>query len=304
MPALAPSSTCNRWSTERLFLGRGFQWDQRHTQRLFEARRPENQPLLQQGLLAGLLTSLIPQEAAPAGLGGDPAIHGVEPAESDIWMDISDRVGHTLVLGTTRVGKTRLAEVLISQDIRRGEVVIVFDPKGDIDLLRRVSLRWPGLRVLVFSMHDGAQLVRRAFEAGARGYLTKASAPDCLTQAVRALHAGERYLSPDLPAALLMRDPEQEAERLASLSPREFETFRLLAQGHSVAECARAISPGPKQSAGIPASANSAASVQQDNPAIVGSTPPAVHAARIAAISGASGARSSGGCAHTSDTSA
>ena len=40
--------------------------------------------------------------------------------------------------GTTRVGKTRLAELLIAQDIRRGEVVIVFDPKGDVDLLRRV----------------------------------------------------------------------------------------------------------------------------------------------------------------------
>jgi len=53
-------------------------------------------------------------------------------------MNIGDRVGHTLVLGTTRVGKTRLAELLIAQDIRRGEVVIVFDPKGDIDLLRRV----------------------------------------------------------------------------------------------------------------------------------------------------------------------
>jgi DNA helicase HerA-like ATPase len=42
------------------------------------------------------------------------------------------------VLGTTRVGKTRLAELLITQDIRRGDVVIVFDPKGDADLLRRV----------------------------------------------------------------------------------------------------------------------------------------------------------------------
>jgi DNA helicase HerA-like ATPase len=47
-------------------------------------------------------------------------------------------VGHTLVLGTTRVGKTRLAEILITQDIRRGDVVIVFDSKGDADLLRRV----------------------------------------------------------------------------------------------------------------------------------------------------------------------
>jgi conjugative coupling factor TraD (TOL family) len=52
-------------------------------------------------------------------------------------MDLRERVGHTLVLGTTRVGKTRLGEMLIAQDIRRGDVVIVFDPKGDADLLRR-----------------------------------------------------------------------------------------------------------------------------------------------------------------------
>lgn len=134
----AVTSTEIPWSAERLFLGRGFQWDQRHTQRLFEARRPENLALLQQGFFTRALRRLHPQAAAPVSLGGDPAIHGVEPDESDIWMDIADRVGHTLVLGTTRVGKTRLAELLIAQDIRRGEVVIVFDPKGDIDLLRRV----------------------------------------------------------------------------------------------------------------------------------------------------------------------
>lgn len=66
------------------------------------------------------------------------ALHAVEPDQQDVWMDLSERVGHTLVLGTTRVGKTRLAEILITQDIRRGDVVIVFDPKGDADLLRRV----------------------------------------------------------------------------------------------------------------------------------------------------------------------
>ena len=71
-------------------------------------------------------------------VGGDAAIHGVELKESEIWMSLGERVGHTLVLGTTRVGKTRLAELLIAQDIRRGEVVIVFDPKGDADLLRRI----------------------------------------------------------------------------------------------------------------------------------------------------------------------
>ena len=58
-------------------------------------------------------------------------------------LPLGERVGHTLVLGTTRVGKTRLAELCITQDIRRKvngehEVVIVFDPKGDADLLKRM----------------------------------------------------------------------------------------------------------------------------------------------------------------------
>ena len=76
-------------------------------------------------------------------VGGKPALHAVEPDEQDVWMDIGERVGHTLVLGTTRVGKTRLAEILITQDIRRGDVVIVFDPKGDAGLLRRVCMPRP-----------------------------------------------------------------------------------------------------------------------------------------------------------------
>lgn len=126
------------WSDQRLFLGRGFHWDQRHTQRLHEARLPEKRDMLEPRWFERIAEFLNSRSNEIPAVGGDPAIHGVEPAESDIWMDISDRVGHTLVLGTTRVGKTRLAEVLLTQDIRRGEVVIVFDPKGDIDLLRRV----------------------------------------------------------------------------------------------------------------------------------------------------------------------
>ncbi len=65
-------------------------------------------------------------------------MHGVELKEYDVILPLSERPGHTLVLGTTRVGKTRLAELLATQDIRRGEVVIVFDPKGDADLLKRL----------------------------------------------------------------------------------------------------------------------------------------------------------------------
>lgn len=147
-------------SHHKLFLGRGFRWTQQHTQRLRDTLKPDVQRYVQPGALyqwarqkevaweaIPLLTLLArglrsrsrwnPLAPLPA-VGGKPALHAVEPHEQSVWMDLGERVGHTLVLGTTRVGKTRLAELLITQDIRRGDVVIVFDPKGDADLLRRI----------------------------------------------------------------------------------------------------------------------------------------------------------------------
>jgi conjugative coupling factor TraD (TOL family) len=153
-------------SNHKLFLGRGFKWDERHTQRLTDTRTATNRRYVEASWLSrqarsfefryehlhwarplskitkaphwgpfGLLTNPI---APPPPVGGTAAIHGVEIHEADVVMDLVERVGHTLVLGTTRVGKTRLAELLICQDIRRGDVVIVFDPKGDAELLRRM----------------------------------------------------------------------------------------------------------------------------------------------------------------------
>ncbi|MDE2370474.1 MAG: response regulator transcription factor [Burkholderiales bacterium] len=117
---------------------------------------------------------------------------------------------------------------------------------GGLELIRRVRLRDDRARILVFSMHDAATLVRRALDAGARGYVTKASPPERLLDAIAAVHGGRRYLSPDLPAAILERDPAQESERLATLSAREFEVFRLIAQGRSLAECAAELKLSPK----------------------------------------------------------
>ena len=147
-------------SRHKLFLGRGFLWTQQHTQRLRDTLRPEVQDYVQPGTMyrwarrkevAWESTTLLSAVArllrsrswwnplAPLPLlGGNPALHAVGIHEQDVWMDLDERVGHTLVLGTTRVGKTRLAELLIAQDIRRGDVVIVFDPKGDAGLLKRV----------------------------------------------------------------------------------------------------------------------------------------------------------------------
>ncbi|HBV3698159.1 TPA: type IV conjugative transfer system coupling protein TraD [Klebsiella pneumoniae] len=145
-------------SHRRLFLGRGFRWTQKHTQRLQDTLRPEVVRYLQPnrfylgarqlemmtehrlpwlGKLLSADTPLNPVRPLPP-VGGNPALHGIEPDEKDVTLALGERVGHTVVYGTTRVGKTRLAELLVTQDIRRGEVTIVFDPKGDADLMKRV----------------------------------------------------------------------------------------------------------------------------------------------------------------------
>ena len=115
---------------------------------------------------------------------------------------------------------------------------------GGLELIRRLLARAPAARVLVFSMHDSAMLVRQAFEVGARGFLSKSSAPETLLDAVRKVHEGQRYLSPDLPTQLM--DGAQPASVLDALTPREFEIFRLLARGETIASCAQSLSLSPK----------------------------------------------------------
>jgi DNA-binding NarL/FixJ family response regulator len=104
-----------------------------------------------------------------------------------------------------------------------------------IETLRRIVTRRPAARVLIFSMYQDAIYATRAFEAGALGYLSKASAPELLVEAVRSVAAGRRYVSPDVQQAL-SAGPAKTAERAASLTRREHEIIRLLSRGYALSE--------------------------------------------------------------------
>jgi two-component system invasion response regulator UvrY len=103
-----------------------------------------------------------------------------------------------------------------------------------IEGMRRLLLREPRARILAFSIHDEAIFPNRALKAGAAGYVTKASAPEVLVDAVRTVARGELFLSPDVARTLALQGVSGRVTALEALSTREFEIARLLATGHSV----------------------------------------------------------------------
>ncbi len=114
-----------------------------------------------------------------------------------------------------------------------------------IETLRRITARRPGARVLMFSMYQEALYASRAFAAGALGYLSKASAPELLVPAVRAVAAGQRYTSPDIAQALSAQDAKG-AQLIATLSQREHEILRLLSRGYGLDEIGARLGVSPK----------------------------------------------------------
>lgn len=114
-----------------------------------------------------------------------------------------------------------------------------------IDAARRIRERNADARILMLSMHGSSEHIHRALQAGARGYLLKESAGGEVVAAVRALHAGRRYLSEKITQTAIdtfILDDGHAASPLDSLSDREREVLTLIADGRSNAEAARLLS--------------------------------------------------------------
>jgi DNA-binding NarL/FixJ family response regulator len=96
-----------------------------------------------------------------------------------------------------------------------------------LDLIKRVKIEKPKLRILVLSMHAEAQYAGRVLKAGASGYLSKDSAADLLVGAIRKVAAGGLHIPEAAAASLVGADKAGHG----ALSDREFEVLRLLVQG-------------------------------------------------------------------------
>jgi len=113
-----------------------------------------------------------------------------------------------------------------------------------LEVVHRLKDSHPGLPVLILTMHEEAQYIVRAIEAGAMGYLTKQSAPEQLVTAIRRVNRGQRYMTDEATEALALRIARGTREQtpLDSLSMRELQVLRRLAMGHTNREIAQAYS--------------------------------------------------------------
>lgn len=107
------------------------------------------------------------------------------------------------------------------------------------DLIGRIHAHYPKLPKLILSMHNEAHIAQRALRAGASGYMTKDRDPEALLAAIRKVSTGARYLDPQLAEQIALQSsgvmPENASQ---SLTSREFQILRMLAQGLSVNQIA------------------------------------------------------------------
>lgn len=118
--------------------------------------------------------------------------------------------------------------------------------RGGIDLIGQIRAWDSAARIVVFTMHKDAVYAMHAFQAGAKGYVTKSSNPLLLAEAIVDVFAGKRAISPDVGRELALGRLSGDASALNSLSPREFEILRLLLEATPAAGIAAALNLSPK----------------------------------------------------------
>jgi two-component system NarL family response regulator len=122
----------------------------------------------------------------------------------------------------------RLRPDLVLMDLRLPRV-------SGVEATARICAEFREARVLVLTTYDGDEDIFRALEAGARGYLLKDLAREELLEAIRAVHRGQRRVSPRAAGHLAERVPRSE------LTPRELAVLRLIVEGKSNKEIGMAL---------------------------------------------------------------
>lgn len=118
---------------------------------------------------------------------------------------------------------------------------------GGLEAIRRIKAYDEKSRILVFSMHSNEIMIQRALEAGALGYLTKQGGMGQMVQAVQQVAKGRMFIDADHVTSMAQHKlSDKTVDPVRVLSPREFQLFKFLAEGNSVAEIANTLSISAK----------------------------------------------------------
>jgi DNA-binding NarL/FixJ family response regulator len=115
--------------------------------------------------------------------------------------------------------------------------------RGGLEVLKDLKAERPALKLMVLSMHAEEQYAIRCLRDGASAYLTKGSAPEELVQAIRAVAAGRKYVTPSIAERLAERlEPGSDRPPHERLSDRELQVLVLLGKGRSIGDIAEELS--------------------------------------------------------------
>ncbi len=147
-----------------------------------------------------------------------------------------------LVVGGEASSATEALEALRDSHVDLAVIDVSLTGINGIELIKQIRNEYPDLPILVLSMHDESLYALRALRAGAGGYIMKREASSHLLTAVRAVLAGEVYVSSTMKAAMnkeALPDIDREsASAIDGLTDRELEVLQLVGQGHSTREIA------------------------------------------------------------------
>jgi len=133
-------------------------------------------------------------------------------------------------------------ELLREQEFDLALVDLSMPGMTGLELVRRIKTEFPGVRVLVLSMHAEEQYAMRAFKAGANGYVTKDIAATELVTAVRRVAAGGAYVTESLAERVVQQlNGTSDAPRHMLLTDREFDVLRRVAAGQRLTEIGDAL---------------------------------------------------------------
>jgi DNA-binding NarL/FixJ family response regulator len=162
-------------------------------------------------------------------------------------MALLGRTGGMTVVGSAATGEEA---VLAARRLNPDVIVmdLVLPALNGLDATRRILSEWPLTHIIALSACHTSEHVHRALRAGARGYVTKASVGSDLVAAIKAVVAGDRYISAGI-MPVTVEAPGDRSGPTGScehLSEREFAVLRLLVDGLSSTQIARQLSISPK----------------------------------------------------------